>query len=139
MTMLSDLAGLDAVVDVLFAKCQAHPKIIILLRGDLASGKTTLVERFARRLSVQGVSSPTFSFQHIYDFEGGRILHYDCYSKSIIEALELGILEMLDSEGWHFVEWGDSQLEKILRESGFAVILVEIAKQGDQRSYRIEE
>ena len=103
---------------------------IVLLRGDLGSGKTTLVRSFVASENKQRkeeVTSPTFSLAQAYKSQDyGVIYHYDIYRKDIQDMLELGLLEMFEEEGLHFVEWGDEHLEKILRQNGFKVMSITI-------------
>jgi len=110
--------------------------VIILLRGDLASGKTTLVKNYVASLNIdEEVTSPTFSIQSIY---GDNIYHYDVYNKTLQEFVALGLLEEFEKKGIHFVEWGDEKLEDILCEYGFDVIVVNIEKKEESREYKIE-
>ena len=109
--------------------------IVVLLRGDLASGKTTLVQNFVAGLGIDDiVTSPTFSIQSIY---GNNIYHYDVYNKTLSEFVALGLLEEFEKSGIHFVEWGDEKLENILKEYGFDVIVVNIEKKEESREYII--
>ncbi len=82
--------------------------IIVLLRGDLASGKTTLVKNYVNYIGLNDcVTSPTFSIQTLY---GKNIFHYDIYNKTLEEFVALGLLEEFEKDGTHFVEWGDDRL-----------------------------
>lgn len=115
---------------------------IVLLRGDLASGKTTFVSHLAKEIGIQDcITSPTFSLQNIHSAPHQRLFHYDLYRKNLEECLELGLLEMLEAEGWHFIEWGDEKLESLLKQSGFAVAIITINKNDqnheNNRIYRI--
>ena len=115
------------------------PHCIILLRGDLASGKTTLISTLLTLLqSHQSATSPTFSLQHIYTTPTLTLYHYDFYRKDLEEFMELGLLEGFDMQGWHCVEWGDEKLEQILRNSGFKVVIITISKEEQKRKYRVE-
>lgn len=108
---------------------------IVILRGDLASGKTTLVKHFVEAIGVNDtVNSPTFSLQVIY---GENIFHYDLYNKTLEEFISLGMLEEFEKSGLHFVEWGDSKLENILNDYGFDVIVLNIFKKDNKRLYKI--
>ena len=109
---------------------------IVILRGDLASGKTTLVKHFVKAIGVNDtVNSPTFSLQVIY---GENIFHYDLYNKTLEEFISLGMLEEFEKSGLHFVEWGDSKLENILNDYGFDVIVLNIFKKDNKRLYKID-
>lgn len=109
---------------------------IVILRGDLASGKTTLVKNYVKSLGMDDlVTSPTFSLQSIYS---EKIFHYDVYNKSLEEFIALGMLEEFEKSGIHFVEWGDEKLQNLLLEYGYNVILVKITKRDNKRQYNIE-
>jgi len=130
---LLDLKNIKIVVnslkDVLAKDC------IVLLRGDLSSGKTTLVKNFVKSLDLDDlVTSPTFSIQAIYS---DKIFHYDLYNKSLDEFISLGMLEEFEKSGIHFVEWGDEKFEKLLKSYAYEVIVVEIFKKDDKRLYKI--
>ena len=108
---------------------------VILLQGDLASGKTTFVKEFVASLNIDDlVTSPTFSLQTIY---GENIFHYDVYNKSLEEFIALGLLEEFEKEGLHFVEWGDDRLKELLVSYGFDVITINIEKLDNKRRYII--
>ena len=108
---------------------------IVILRGDLASGKTTLVKNYVKALNLDDlVTSPTFSLQAIYS---QNIFHYDVYNKTLNEFIALGMLEEFEKDGTHFVEWGDEKLENLLKDYGYNVILIEIQKKENKRLYKI--
>jgi tRNA threonylcarbamoyladenosine biosynthesis protein TsaE len=110
--------------------------LIVILRGDLASGKTTLVKNIVRSLDIdEVVTSPTFSLQSIYS---DTIFHYDVYNKTIQEFIALGMLEEFEKQGIHFVEWGDEKLQDLLEDYGFEVMVINIEKKDDKRQYIIE-
>ncbi|PAF43469.1 tRNA (adenosine(37)-N6)-threonylcarbamoyltransferase complex ATPase subunit type 1 TsaE [Helicobacter sp. 11S03491-1] len=124
---------LDLVVKQIVKITQQGAKIF-LLRGDLASGKTSLIKAYtAYFYPDEIVSSPTFTLMHCY----GEIYHYDLYRRSLQEVLQLGLLEWLENQGVHFVEWGSQQLEKILKENGYNACVIEIIKHENNRTYRI--
>ncbi len=109
----------------------------VILRGDLASGKTTFVKNYVKVLKLDDiVTSPTFSIQSIYS---NKIYHYDIYNKTLEEFISLGLLEEFDKEGTHFVEWGDEKLEEILKSYGYNVIILNIEKIENKRQYSINE
>ena len=108
---------------------------IILLRGDLASGKTTFVKNFVKSIGLSDcVTSPTFSIQTVYSDD---IFHYDIYNKTLEEFISLGLLEEFEKDGIHFVEWGDDRLAKILKDYGFEVINIEINEINNKRLYKV--
>lgn len=133
----SFICGVDMLDDVI-TKLQEliqNKNSIVLLRGDLASGKTTLVKSFVKSIGCDEiVTSPTFSLQSCY---GENIFHYDVYNKTLGEFISLGMLEEFEKEGIHFVEWGDEKLEQILDEYGFKHIIITIKKLDKLREYTI--
>jgi tRNA threonylcarbamoyladenosine biosynthesis protein TsaE len=110
---------------------------VILLRGDLACGKTTLTQSFARVLGLDdAVTSPTFSLQQQY---GEKLFHYDLYNYGLEKFLHLGMMEELERGGYHLVEWGDEHLELWLQSAGFAYAVVTITKSDEQsRNYEVK-
>ena len=103
-------------------------KKIILLNGTLGSGKTTLVKEFIKNEGIKDIAtSPTFSIQNRYE----NIYHYDVYQKKD-EFLSLGMLEELENDGYHFIEWGE-EIEDILKMYGFDYLKVNIKLDGDIR------
>jgi len=108
---------------------------VILLKGDLASGKTTLVRNLTKVLGLQeAVTSPTFSVQNVY---GGELYHYDIYQNGVDGFLSSGLLEELDKEGYHVIEWADEKLEVILKRYLIDFITIEIEKSENSRIYKV--
>lgn len=136
--MKSYILGLDE-IDTIIKELDSfiNDNCIVILRGDLASGKTTFVKNYVKFLGLDDdVTSPTFSLQSIYS---EKIYHYDVYNKTLQEFISLGLLEEFEKEGIHFVEWGDEKLENILISYGFEVKVLEIKKLDDKRQYIINE
>ena len=103
-------------------------KKIIILTGTLGSGKTTLVKEFLKSEGIDDTAtSPTFAIQNRYK----NIYHYDVYQKKE-EFLSLGMLEELEKEGYHFIEWGE-ELEDILNMYGFDYLKINIKLNGEIR------
>ncbi|MBA3026474.1 MAG: tRNA (adenosine(37)-N6)-threonylcarbamoyltransferase complex ATPase subunit type 1 TsaE [Sulfurimonas sp.] len=127
------LDELDVLVDDIL---KSFKNGVVILRGDLAAGKTTLVKAMAKKLGYnEDVTSPTFSLQQCY---GEKIFHYDIYNHGLEHFIALGMLEELDREGLHFVEWGDEKLSEILQNAGIDVITIEIEKiSNEMREYKI--
>jgi len=97
---------------------------IVLLVGDLASGKTTLVQNFVKTLGLKDeATSPTFSILNIYD---DKVYHYDIYNEGSDKFMQSGLLENLELEGYHFIEWADEKLEEMIKASGFEFMKIEI-------------
>ena len=130
-----DIDNLDIVISYL-RKLILNKNIIILLRGDLASGKTTLVKYYLKSLGFNEnmVTSVTFSIQSIYN---ENIFHYDTYNIGIEKFVSLGLIEELDKDGIHFVEWGNKDLENLLHNYGYNYIIIDIIKKNNTRLYKI--
>lgn len=83
------------------------PGTVILLYGDLGSGKTAFIRGLAQGLGVDPdeVSSPTFTLVQQY---AGRLtlFHVDLYRLVSGEVDELGLAE-LGAEGVTAIEWAD--------------------------------
>jgi len=112
------------------------PSGVVILRGDLAAGKTTLVKAIAKKMGCdEDVTSPTFSLQQCY---GDKIFHYDIYNHGVEHFISLGMLEELEKEGLHFIEWGDEQLIELLTSVGIETMTIEIEKTSkDTREYTL--
>jgi tRNA threonylcarbamoyladenosine biosynthesis protein TsaE len=110
-------------------------KNIIILSGNLGSGKTTLVKEFVKSLGInEEATSPTFAIQNIYD---DKVFHYDLYNKGINEFLSLGLLEELEKKGFHFIEWGE-ELALVLENYGFEYLLIKIKIDEEKRLYECQ-
>ncbi|MCS7279792.1 MAG: tRNA (adenosine(37)-N6)-threonylcarbamoyltransferase complex ATPase subunit type 1 TsaE [Thermodesulfobacteriaceae bacterium] len=100
-----------------------NPGDLVLLKGDLGSGKTTLVKGIAEGLEVNPeiyITSPTFSLINIY--EGRHTLyHVDLYRLEIEDIEELGIWEYLGS-GVVVIEWAE-KLPQIPKKDFIEIIL----------------
>lgn len=79
------------------------PGDVVLVSGELGTGKTTFVRGACRALGVEGpVTSPTFTIGHLY--EGAvEIAHLDLYR---LDELDPAILEdYVTSDRVSFIEW----------------------------------
>ena len=92
------------------------PGDLVLLYGDLGTGKTVLVKGICEGLEVNPeiyITSPTFSIVNIYEGKY-TIFHIDLYRLESEDIYELGIWEYL-SEGIVIIEWAE-RLEEIPTE-----------------------
>lgn len=82
---------------------------VIVLAGEMGSGKTAFAQGFGRALGVtEPITSPTFTLVHSYD--SGRLLlhHADLYRLDrMAEVADLALGELVEGEGVLLVEWGD--------------------------------
>ena len=103
------------------------PGDVVVLSGDVGSGKTTFVRAAARSLGVSDrVTSPTYQLARGYEGlkDGQRVIvnHMDLYRLEGIEdrdALELD--DYLDSDAVTFIEWAEPALG-VIRDPSFVHI-----------------
>lgn len=111
------------------------PGDVVVLSGDLGSGKTTLIRGACRALGVSApVTSPTFTIGRRY--EGGRlpISHLDLYRLADLEGEDPALLDdYLGADGVAFVEWPQAGAARL----GRPTIEVRLAHAGEERR-RIE-
>lgn len=106
---------------------------IVLLRGDLASGKTTLTKALAKHLKIDDdITSPTFSILQSYD---EKLFHYDIYQEKTKGFLRQGLYENLAKKGLHVIEWGDEEFEELLNQLGFSYVVVSILPSSEEKRY----
>lgn len=83
---------------------------VVILKGEMGMGKTTLTKALAKALGVvDEVSSPTFSLVNEYEgFDNQKVFHFDFYRiHSEKEAFDFGVEEYLYSGNWCFLEWSE--------------------------------
>ena len=89
-----------------------EPGDILLLCGDLGTGKTCLTQGIAKGLGItEYVRSPTFVLVSIHQ---GRLplYHIDIYRlDQVAEVIDLGLEEYLAGDGVSVIEWADKALE----------------------------
>ena len=92
-----------------------RPRDIVVLSGDMGTGKTAFTIGFANALGVDSqeyVSSPTFNLVQSYTSGRMPIQHADLYRlSSRAEVEDLGLRELADMGSVVVVEWGDVATE----------------------------
>lgn len=87
------------------------PPLIVLLRGDLGAGKTTLVKGMAegfQAASADDVTSPTFTLVHEYRGPKVILYHIDLYRIETLAQLEtLGLGDLMADNSILLIEWGE--------------------------------
>lgn len=85
------------------------PDGVLLLSGDLGTGKTVLTQGLAEGLGIdpREVQSPTFTLIREHEGPGGRLVHVDLYRLEPGETGALGIEELLAGPGIKVVEWAE--------------------------------
>lgn len=85
------------------------PDGVLLLSGDLGSGKTVLAQGVAAGLGIDPgeVQSPTFNLIREHRGRRGRLVHVDLYRLDPDEVGALGLEELLAGPGVKVVEWAE--------------------------------
>ncbi|HZP07255.1 MAG TPA: tRNA (adenosine(37)-N6)-threonylcarbamoyltransferase complex ATPase subunit type 1 TsaE [Terracidiphilus sp.] len=118
------------------------PPQLLLLQGELGTGKTTLVKGIAQALDAaepDEVTSPTFTLVHEYDGTRDgtpvKLYHLDVYRLEGERQLEtLGLDELLTQDALVLVEWGEKFKSIRKRATGEIVIASE---GGDKRKITV--
>ncbi len=109
---------------------------LILLRGDLGAGKTTLAKGWVEALkagSADDVTSPTFTLVHEYQGPKTKVFHLDLYRLETEQQLAaLGLEEMIAMpDALVLVEWGE-KFPSLLERAQAEVAMQPL--EGDERS-----
>ena len=103
----------------------APPKLV-LLRGDLGAGKTTLVKGIAAAFEAaaeEDVTSPTFTLVHEYRGPRANIFHIDLYRVDTARELEtLGLDDLRSDDSILLIEWGE-KFHRFVEEQDVEVVL----------------
>ena len=111
------------------------PPLVVVLRGEVGAGKTTLVKGIAAALGAAAedeVTSPTFTIVHEYVGTKVRLFHLDLYrleTEGQIAVLGLGEMGG-DENSLVLVEWGE-RFESVVKMAS-AEIYMEHGE-GDER------
>lgn len=82
---------------------------VVLLFGDLGAGKTAFVRGMARGMGADSeeVSSPTFTIVQEYAGASATLYHVDLYRLEPAEIDDLGLDDLVASDGIVAIEWAD--------------------------------
>lgn len=85
---------------------------VVLLHGELGSGKTAFVRAAAQALGVTArVTSPTFAIGNVYPADGVEVAHLDLYRLAEIDVSDEAVVDdFLTPERIGFVEWPHAEL-----------------------------
>lgn len=128
------VAGTLAIAGTI-AEMLSAPRLIVL-RGALGAGKTTLVKGWVEALGAgraDEVTSPTFTLVHEYLGARGKIYHLDLYRlETERELATLGLEEMVEApDALVLVEWGE-KFPSVMKRADAEVLMALL--EGDERS-----
>jgi len=107
------------------ARLLAPPKLV-LLRGELGAGKTTLAKGIAegfQAASQDDVTSPTFTLVHEYRGPSANVFHIDLYRVDTPHQLEtLGLDDLIAPDSVLLIEWGE-KFARFVRERDVEIVL----------------
>jgi len=100
---------------------------LVLLQGDLGTGKTTLVKGIADGLKAaesHNVTSPTYTLIHEYRGAETNVYHIDLYRVEKRRELDtLGVEELLQEENsLLLIEWGEKFAQMVSAADGTIAI-----------------
>jgi|SRR5215831_4089035 len=113
---------------------ELKPGSIVLLRGDLGAGKTTLVKGIAEGFhaaEAERVTSPTFTLIHEYRGPDVTLYHIDLYRIDTQRELDtLALDDLMDVNSILLIEWGE-KFQRFVRERDVEIAIEH--KGGDDR------
>lgn len=119
----------------------APPKLV-LLRGELGAGKTTLVKGIAEGFhaaTADNVTSPTFTLVHEYRGPEVNVYHIDLYRVDTPRQLEtLGLDDLIAENSVLLVEWGE-KFPRLQRDQDAEITVERIGNErtGDERRIQL--
>ena len=111
---------------------------IIVLTGDLGSGKTKFTEGILKYFGLEDeISSPTFTIVNEHNARNQNIYHFDVYRLSDVdEFFAIGGEEYFD-KGICLIEWGET-IEEILPENHKKITFLKDQEDENNRIIRLE-
>jgi tRNA threonylcarbamoyladenosine biosynthesis protein TsaE len=117
---------------------ELKPGSIVLLRGDLGAGKTTLVKGIAegfKAAEAEAVTSPTFTLIHEYRGPEVTLYHIDLYRIDTQRELDtLALDDLMEPNTILLIEWGE-KFERFARERDVEIGIEH--KGGDERVIKV--
>lgn len=110
---------------------ELSPPLIVLLRGDLGAGKTTLAKGIAEGFGAaraEDVTSPTFTLVHEYRGPRVTLFHIDLYRIDTPRELEtLGLDDLLAPNSILLIEWGE-KFARLQRDQNVEITLERVGE-----------
>jgi tRNA threonylcarbamoyladenosine biosynthesis protein TsaE len=133
-TVKGELTTHSAAETIAFGRTLAEllaPPKLVLLRGDLGAGKTTLVKGIAsafKAAAEEDVTSPTFTLVHEYRGPRANLFHIDLYRVDTPRELEtLGLDDLREQNSVLLIEWGE-KFPRLQRERDFEIAMERIGE-----------
>ena len=132
---IDSLSELDGVAEQIIELLNGRD--VVLFRGGMGAGKTTLISRIVAQLGAQDtVTSPTFALVNQYEGTERRIYHFDFYRiDRIEEVFDFGYEEYFYSGDLCLVEWPE-KIEALIPDDAM-VVRIDITGE-DSRAFEIE-
>ena len=114
-TTVNDEKGTEELA-INFAK-ELQKGQVIVLNGNLGSGKTFFIKKVMQQFGINHVNSPSFAI--VNEFEGKiKAYHFDFYRlKNLEELIDIGWQDYLnDVDAVIFIEWGELINEALPKE-----------------------
>jgi tRNA threonylcarbamoyladenosine biosynthesis protein TsaE len=112
------------------AELVAPPKLV-LLRGDLGAGKTTLVKGIASAFEAaaeEDVTSPTFTLIHEYRGPRVNVYHIDLYRIDTQRELDtLALDDLRAGDSILLIEWGE-KFPRFVQEHDLEIVLERVGE-----------
>ena len=114
--------------------------IVILLYGEMGTGKTVFVKGVGDFLGIRNIISPTFVIYYEYmtkHSEVKKLIHCDLYKISDDEEFEhLGIQQMLEAKAVMCIEWSEKSkaIKKLFKEKGYIIeVSIEYVSESERK------
>lgn len=109
-----------------------EPPKLVLLRGDLGAGKTTLVKGIAEAFnaaSQEDVTSPTFTLIHEYRGPRASLFHIDLYRIDTQRELDtLALDDLIAADSILLIEWGE-KFPRFVRERDVEIAIERVSEE----------
>jgi tRNA threonylcarbamoyladenosine biosynthesis protein TsaE len=131
------VAGTLAIAQTI-AELLPAPRLVVL-RGELGAGKTTLVKGWVKALGAgepEEVTSPTFTLVHEYDGPKVKLYHLDLYRlETERELATLGLEDMAgEPDALVLVEWGE-KFASVMERADAEIAMTPL--EGDERAFLV--
>jgi len=117
----------------------AKKRRVLALFGNLGAGKTTFIRGLVEGMGIRSrVQSPTFTYERVYENNGKKLYHFDCYRLEKPDALiDQELMEAEEkADGSMVIEWADrvkNMLPQKRTDITFSIL------EGDKRKITIVE